>query len=111
VLGHGTTVITHPDGDLAAYLDSLAVMLAVVRECEVDAILPGHGPVVTDPVGVLTHYRQHRLERLEQVRAALRLGDQTPAEVVARVYADVDRSVWPAAEQSVSAQLDYLRSR
>ena len=111
VLGHGTTVITHPDGDLAAYLDSLALMLAVVRESEVDAILPGHGPVVTDAVGVLTYYRQHRLERLEQVRAALRLGDQTPAEVVARVYADVDRSLWPAAEQSVGAQLDYLRSR
>jgi hypothetical protein len=30
---------------------------------------------------------------------------------VARVYADVDRSVWPAAEQSVRAQLDYLRQR
>jgi Beta-lactamase associated winged helix domain len=28
---------------------------------------------------------------------------------VARVYAEVDRSVWPAAEQSVRAQLDYLR--
>lgn len=111
VLGRGTTVITHPDGDLAAYLDSLTIMLAIVREHDVTAILPGHGPVVTDPVGVLTSYREHRLERLDQVRAALRLGDQTPAEVVARVYADVDRSVWPAAEQSVRAQLDYLRHR
>jgi hypothetical protein len=25
------------------------------------------------------------------------------------VYADVDRSLWPAAELSVRAQLDYLR--
>ena len=109
VLGRGTTVITHPDGDLGAYLESLAVMLTVVREHQVAAILPGHGPVVTDPVGVLTRYREHRLERLDQVREALRAGDGTAAEVVARVYADVDRSVWPAAEQSVKAQLAYLR--
>ena len=109
VLGRGTTVITHPDGDLGAYLSSLDVLLTLVREHEVTAILPGHGPVVTDPEGVLTFYREHRQQRLDQVRAALRQGDRTPAQVVARVYADVDRSVWPAAEQSVRAQLDYLR--
>jgi glyoxylase-like metal-dependent hydrolase (beta-lactamase superfamily II) len=110
VLGRGTTVITHPDGDLGAYLDSLEVMLDAVRAHDVLAILPGHGPVVSDPVSLLTHYREHRLQRLEQVRDALRLGDETPQQVVARVYADVDRSVWPAAEQSVRAQLDYLRT-
>jgi hypothetical protein len=38
-------------------------------------------------------------------------GDRTPTEIVARVYAEVDRSVWPAAEQSVRAQLDYLKKR
>ena len=111
VLGRGTTVITHPDGDLGAYLESLEVLLRVVREHAVTAILPGHGPVVDDPEGVLRHYREHRHQRLDQVRDALRRGDRTPTEVVARVYADVDRSVWPAAEQSVRAQLDYLRSR
>ena len=109
VLGRGTTVITYPDGDLGAYLHSLEVLLDLVREHAVTAILPGHGPVVTDPEGVLTFYREHRRQRLDQVREALRHGDTTPAQVVARVYADVDRSVWPAAEQSVRAQLDYLR--
>lgn len=109
VLGRGTTVITHPDGDLGAYLRSLEVLSDVVREHAVTAILPGHGPVVTDPEAVLTFYREHRRQRLDQVREALRQGDSTPAQVVARVYADVDRSVWPAAEQSVRAQLDYLR--
>ncbi|MDN5771535.1 MAG: MBL fold metallo-hydrolase [Microlunatus sp.] len=109
VLGRGTTVITHPDGDLAAYLASIEALLRAVRDHDVSAILPGHGPVVTDPRGVLTRYRQHRLERLEQVREALRHGDETAAEVVARVYADVDRALWPAAEQSVRAQLDYLQ--
>ena len=79
VLGRGTTVITHPDGDLGAYLSSLEVLLTLVREHEVTAILPGHGPVVTDPEGVLTFYREHRQQRLDQVRAALRQGDTTPA--------------------------------
>ena len=108
VLGRGTTVITHPDGNLAAYLDSLARLRALVAARDVVEILPGHGPMVSNPAGWLTYYYEHRMERLDQVRAALAAGARTPAEVVAVVYADVDRSVWPAAEQSVRSQLDYL---
>ena len=111
VLGRGTTVITHPDGDLAAYLKSLDVMEAAVAEHGVQQILPGHGPRVSEPLQLLRSYRTHRLERLEQVRAALAAGARTPAEVVALVYADIDPRVRPAAEQSVSAQLDYLSGR
>ena len=111
VLGRGTTVITHPDGDLGAYLDSLRRLRALVAERNVVEILPGHGPVVSDPTGWLTYYYEHRLERLEQVRSALAAGAGSPAEVVAMVYADVDRRVWPAAEQSVRAQLGYLDGR
>jgi glyoxylase-like metal-dependent hydrolase (beta-lactamase superfamily II) len=108
ILGRGTTVITHPDGDLAAYFHSLDLLEEMVTSRNVIELLPGHGPIVTDPVGWLAFYRQHRLKRLDQVRAALAAGDRTPPEVVARVYADVDRSLWPAAEQSVRAQLEYL---
>lgn len=108
VLGRGTTMITHPDGDLASYLDSLTLMESLIHAEEVAEILPGHGPRVESPLDWLAFYRSHRLERLEQVRQALVAGDRTPADVVARVYADVDRAVWPAAEQSVAAQLEYL---
>ena len=73
-------------------------------------LLPGHGPVLDDPLGALDGYLAHRTERLEQVRRAVAAGAGTPAEVVESVYADVDRSVWPAAELSVAAQLDYLRA-
>ena len=45
----------------------------------------------------------------DRVRAAVAAGARTAREVVERVYADVDRGLWPAAEQSVRAQLEYLR--
>jgi hypothetical protein len=57
----------------------------------------------------IDQYLEHRAERLAQVEAALAAGDRTPAEIVRRVYADVDPAVWPAAELSVRAQLEYLR--
>lgn len=109
VLGRGTTVIAAPDGDLGAYLTSLATLERLVAVADVVELLPGHGPRIGDPAPRLAQYRRHREERLDQVRAALAAGDRTLQEVVARVYADVDPSVRPAAEQSVQAQLDHLR--
>jgi glyoxylase-like metal-dependent hydrolase (beta-lactamase superfamily II) len=105
VLGRGTTVIA-PDGSLADYLRSLDALRALADDLRV--LLPGHGPLLADPAAVLDDYIVHRAERLDQIRAALAAGDQTPAEIVARVYADVDPAVWPAAESSVRAQLEYL---
>jgi glyoxylase-like metal-dependent hydrolase (beta-lactamase superfamily II) len=108
VLGRGTTVIAHPDGVLGAYLDSLAKLRQLVEEDVVTRILPGHGPVIDEPARVIDFYLEHRAERLDQVRAALAAGATTPRDVVEAVYRDVDQSLWPAAELSVAAQLDYL---
>jgi len=107
VLGRGTTVVAHPDGRLSDYLDSLR-RLRDLAATDVDVILPGHGPVIEQPVDVLDYYLAHREERLEQVRDAMRDGARDAKDVVRRVYADVDPTLWPAAEQSVRAQLDYL---
>jgi glyoxylase-like metal-dependent hydrolase (beta-lactamase superfamily II) len=104
VLGRGSTVVAWPDGDMAAYMGSLERLAALpaVR------FLPGHGPVVDDPPAKVAEYLAHRRAREEQVVAALRDGDRTAAEVVRRVYADVDPSLHPAAERSVRAHLDKL---
>lgn len=107
VLGRGSTVIA-PDGDLGDYLRSLDLLVAAVTRLEAAVLLPGHGPVLAEPLAVLEAYREHRRERLDQVREALRRGARTPREIVEIVYAEVDRSLWPAAESSVRAQLDYL---
>ncbi|NIK54971.1 MBL fold metallo-hydrolase [Kribbella shirazensis] len=109
VLGRGTSVVAHPDGALGPYLDSLDRLRAFADSpAGVARLLPGHGPVVDDPSGVLTYYIDHRQERLAQVRTAVAEGHTTPEAVVEHVYADVDKSLWPAAERSVRAQLDYL---
>ena len=71
-------------------------------------MLPGHGPVLADPVEAIDGYLTHRAERLAQVAAAVSAGARAPEAVVAIVYADVDHALWPAAELSVRAQLDYL---
>jgi len=107
VLGRGTTVVAHPDGRLGAYLDSLQ-RLRDLAHADIDVLLPGHGPVLDSPTTVIDYYLRHRQERLDQVRAALAAGDEDAPAVVRRVYADVDPVLWPAAELSVRAQLDYL---
>ncbi len=120
VLGRGTTVVAHPDGQLGAYLSSLDRLHALASAHEIATIWPGHGPVIEDALGALDFYRSHRRQRLEQVSAALErltsadvvpTEDDLPRQVVEIVYADVDPVLWGAAELSVRAQLAYLRSR
>lgn len=108
VLGRGTTVIAHPDGRLADYLGSLHRLAELAPGI---VVLPGHGPERSDAADVAREYLAHREQRLAQVRAAVEQlgGSPSAREVVEIVYADVDRTLWLAAEWSVRAQLDYLR--
>ena len=107
VLGRGTTVIDTEDGNLRDYLESLRRLHGLGHR----TVLPGHGPDLADLERVTEMYLAHRVERLEQVRGAIReLGEDASArQVVEHVYTDVDQSLWDAAEKSVQAQLDYLR--
>ncbi|MHC3366544.1 MBL fold metallo-hydrolase [Rhodococcus aetherivorans] len=109
ILGRGTTVLDDSDGDLGDYLGSLRRLIDLGAGY---TVLPGHGPDLPDLETIARGYLDHREERLDQVRAALRvLGDDaTPRSVVEHVYADVDPSLWPVAEKSVNVQLEYLRS-
>ncbi|MEW2396380.1 MBL fold metallo-hydrolase [Streptomyces sp. NPDC046862] len=108
ILGRGTTVVAHPDGRLGDYLDSLRRLRSLTTDDGVHTVLPGHGPVLDDAQGAVEFYLAHRANRLAQVETAVEDGYRTAGEIVAHVYADVDRSLWPAAELSVRAQLDYL---
>ena len=105
-------MVAPPDGELTAYLASLEAIAKLTGDGEVTTILPGHGPTVPDAAAMVAFYRQHRAERLDQVRQALADGaaqETDPVEgVLKRVYAEVPASVWPAARMSIRAQLEYL---
>lgn len=110
ILGAGTTVIAHPDGDLEEYFESLNVL-----ESYGDVtVLPGHGPQLPALDEVARRYRAHRLERLAQVAAVRRdlgpevQGDDLVQAIVDRVYSDSPAQVRSAAEKSVAAQCAHL---
>jgi glyoxylase-like metal-dependent hydrolase (beta-lactamase superfamily II) len=107
ILGRGTTVVAHPDGNLADYLASLHRL----RDLGDVTVLTGHGPELPHAGRAAEAYLAHREQRLAQIRAALdTLGPDVSARtIVEHVYADVDQAIWWAAEMSVRAQLDYLR--
>ena len=108
ILGRGTSVVAWPEGDLAAYLDSLRRVL----DLGPDTLFPGHGPELTeDPGAVISYYLDHRAWRESQVVAAVEQDPDLvsrPAELVARIYSDVDQVLWPAAELSTRACLVKL---
>lgn len=105
VLGRGTSVVTHPEGDVLAYLESLRR----VHDLGPSALYCGHGPELTaDPGAVLRFYLAHRAYREQQLLDALAAGARTVQELVAVVYAAVPRAVWAAAAQSTRATLAKL---
>lgn len=104
ILGRGTTVVAQPDGDMADYLASLERL----RTLDLGRMYPGHGPVIEEPLKVIDEYVEHRLMRERQVLEALATESATPEELVARIYADVDPVLHPAAALNVRAHLAKL---
>jgi glyoxylase-like metal-dependent hydrolase (beta-lactamase superfamily II) len=105
VLGRGTSVVTHPEGDVVAYLESLRR----VHDLGPSALYCGHGPeLAEDPSAVLDYYLAHRAFREHQLLAVLAEGPADVDALVARIYAEVPRTLWPAAAQSTRATLDKL---
>ena len=107
VMNGSTVVIAPPDGDMAAYLESLE-RLRTLRP-RLRAIAPAHGHLIEDPEAKLTEYLDHRFERERQVLAVVNeLGSTTASEIVERVYVDLVEELVPRARQSVHAHLRKL---
>jgi glyoxylase-like metal-dependent hydrolase (beta-lactamase superfamily II) len=105
VLGTVSPVIVHPDGDLSDYLQSLDK----VKALQPSALLPGHGPVVTDPEAVIGRLVKHRLLRENRVLTALQGHGCLPlAEFLPRVYADVPAALHGMARHTLLAHLFKL---
>ncbi|MGO9557895.1 MAG: MBL fold metallo-hydrolase [Acidimicrobiales bacterium] len=108
IMGGSTVVIAPPDGNMADYLASLDRLLGETPAF--DAIVPGHGPVMSDPIQVIAGYKAHRLARESAVLGALEARRAaTIEEIVADVYTDVPELLHPIARFSVWAHLRKLR--
>lgn len=104
IMGWSTTVVSPPDGDMTAYLDSLRRVAG--RD---DAVLwPTHGPPRDDARSYVNALIEHRLDRERGVLEAVRAGRSTIPEMVALLYADVREELHKPAGRSVWAHLERL---
>jgi len=104
ILGHGSSMVTYPEGDVAAYLRSLDRLAAMQPRI----LFPGHWDPVTDAMGKIDEYRRHRLAREAQILAEVQRGGGTAAELTRRVYGELDEKLAVAAEMTLRAHLRKL---
>jgi glyoxylase-like metal-dependent hydrolase (beta-lactamase superfamily II) len=105
VLGKGSSMVTYPEGNVAAYLRSLDRLIAL----EPRMLFPGHWDPVIDAMGKLREYRAHRLEREAQVLAEVGRRQGTAMELTRRVYGpEVGEELLVAAEMTTRAHLQKL---
>lgn len=104
VMGWSTTVVSPPDGDMAAYMRSLNHLLT--RD---DAIYyPTHGAPITDPKPFVRGLIRHREDREDQIMACVRDGIDRIPDMVARMYRDVPEYLHRAAARSVLAHIIHM---
>ena len=101
IMGWATTLVSPPDGDMAAFLASLAMM----RGREDRVYYPGHGHPVEDTMGMIDHQIAHRKSRVDQIVAALGDGPASPRGLTEKIYTDVDPALHGAAARNVFAAL------
>jgi glyoxylase-like metal-dependent hydrolase (beta-lactamase superfamily II) len=107
VMGWASTLVSPPDGDMRAYMASLA-KLATRPWAQ---FFPGHGEVISTPAARLSELKAHRLARESAILAALKSAAMTPAELAARIYTDTPAALLGAAQRNILAHLIDLHER
>lgn len=105
IMSWSTSVVSPPHGNMRAYFDSMRRMLA--RDDRV--YLPGHGPMVDDPMPFARALLTHRAQREAAIAGALAAGPTTSMGLVDALYATVNPKLRPAAQRTVIAHLEKLR--
>ena len=107
VMGWSTTVVVPPDGDMAAYMQSLDKL----RQREDRIYYPAHGPAVTRPNQLVRGMIGHRMQRERQILKLLGERSRDIPDIVANAYPGLDQRLVPAAGGSVLAHLVDLERR
>ena len=106
VMGWSTTVVMPPLGNMAAYIESLAVLEA----CDASLMLPSHGPLVAQPNERIEAIRKHRLMRHRQVAECIASGVAEPFEIVKKLYEGLTPHLLDAAQGCVRAHIEMLQN-
>jgi glyoxylase-like metal-dependent hydrolase (beta-lactamase superfamily II) len=106
VMGWSTTVVSPPDGDMAAYMASLDKL----RQRPEQLYIPSHGPEVTDGPGFTRALLGHRRQREAAILRRLGSGPGSVPDLVAQIYRDLDPRLFVAAGRSVMAHLIKLEA-
>jgi glyoxylase-like metal-dependent hydrolase (beta-lactamase superfamily II) len=107
VMGWSTTVVFPPDGDMAAYMQSLDKL----RKRNDRVYYPAHGPAVTNPQQYVRHLAGHRMQREKQILGIVRKQARAVPDIVAAAYPGLDPRLITAAGGSVLAHLLDLQRR
>ena len=107
VLGWSTTLISPPDGDFLALMNSLQRL----QERPETRYFPGHGPAIENPASVVAHHIAHRHKRNRQILEVLQSGPATASKVARRVYTELPSAMLGAATRNVLAHLVDMHDR
>ncbi len=107
VMGWASTLVSPPDGDMAAYMKSLSRLSARTWS----RFLPGHGEAVEDPATRLADLTAHRRQREAQILSALQDRPDNATGLAARIYSDTPAALLGAASRNVLSHLIDLSSR
>ena len=107
VMGWSTTVVFPPDGDMAAYMASLAKL----QQRDDRIYYPAHGPAIDNPRQLVRGFIGHRMQRERQILSLLEAGPRTITKIVAAAYPGLDPRLTIAAGGSVFAHLLDLEAR
>ena len=106
ILGWGSTYVPPDGGSLAAYMLSLRLLKARSPSL----ICPGHGPWITDAVGKIDEYIEHREARENGLLEALARGERSRMALLAEVWSEVPEQLLPAANVVMEAHLQKLEA-
>lgn len=107
VMGWASSMVSPPDGDLAAFMQSCR---RLQRRSD-QRYLPGHGAPVESPSERLNWLIEHRQAREQQILAALTESPSDVPELTLRVYHDAPADLIKAAERNVLAHLIHLEDQ
>lgn len=107
VMGWSTSLVSPPDGDMGAYMTSLAAL----QHQSWQKFLPGHGPIISNPDARLSTLIAHRQGREAAILAALALFPTTARQLSQSIYTETPAALMPAAERNILAHLIDLQER